>query len=556
MNPNKLNSPNTYGKFALDQIPRFLSTMDRNPLSKTFGCANREYWLARAVDFPSSIAQYGILGLTLAYTTKDLNSPYYGHQKIGNWIKAGLLYLPKIQHNDGSFDEFYPNERGWAGPTGFLLHSMTHAYRAVENLLTGDENDLIRKSMYKAAKFLGENDEIGVLANHHAMAILPLREAIELLDARDLEPLFEERKNDFLGYCNPEGWCLEYDGIDPGYLSATVSFIARTCQSRFDKDLYDVAINALNMTKYFVYPNHHYGGTLGSRETLHFYPHGYEVFGREHPIALSQADYMLQGFLKGASVYPALQAERYFVYRIPEFLFSARDFAQRPEKLPPLPWQSNGDSTFNFPEGGIWGGKRGNYYIVANLAKGGNFKLFKISGDEGEIITSDTGISGQLKNGTFFTSSWIDEERNFSSQGVEATVKCRCFTMNSQTFDPVKMTVFRAGMAALGWHHKSANQIKGAIRKVLMLRNKTAPVSLTRVLKLTSEGLKVIDRITCKKGTEIQSIILGEELPVRYVPQSRYFQPMELDVSGRYLSRAELDTLRDRGELTVERMLS
>lgn len=550
------NLKNIYTGHALDQIPRFLSTMDRNPLSKTYGCANREYWLARAVDFPSAIAQYGILGLTLAYTTDGIGSPYYQHPKVGQWIKAGLMYLSQIQHSDGSYDEFYPNERGWAGPTGFLLHSMVHAYKSVESLLNPQEMATIRKTMHRAARFLGENDEIGVLANHHAMAILPLREAIELLDAREFEPLYEERKAEFMKYCHPEGWCLEYDGIDPGYLSATISFIGRTCQSRFDKELYDIAVKALDVTKYFVYPDHHYGGTLGSRETLHFYPHGYEIFGREHPIALAQANHMLAGFKKGASVYPALQAERYFVYRIPEFLFAARDFAPRVGELPLLPFQEEGDSSFNIPNAGIWGAKRGKYWIVANLARGGNFKLYDVGSKEGKIIASDTGISGRLKNGTFFTSSWIDEEKNFTIQGVEAQVKARCFTMSSQTFDPLKMTVFRAGMAALGWHHKSANHIKGGIRKILMLRNKTAPISLVRNLRLEVDGLRVIDRISCRKGLDIETIILGEELPVRYVPQSRYFQPMELEVAGRTLTRAELDTLRDTGEVSIERVIA
>ena len=545
-----------YTGLGLSQVPRFLSTMDRNPLSPTFGCAHREYWLARAVDFPSSIAQYGILGLALAYKTPFTNNQFYNHPKVAQWLKAGLLYLTTIQHKDGSFDEFYPNERGWAGPTGFLLHAMNHTWTAVSHLLDPMEQDKVRAMMLQAARFLGENDEIGVLANHHAMALLPLRETIELFDARDLEPLFDERKADFLTYCHEEGWCLEYDGVDPGYLSATVTFLARLRQARPDAELDAVAARAIDFTKYFVYPDHHYGGTLGSRETFHFYSHGYEVYGTENPMALAQATHMAKGFLKGASVYPALQAERYFVYRIPEFLFSARDIAPRDEPLPPLPWQEEGDTSFYFEGAGIWGGKRGNYYAVANLARGGNVKLFSLGNDDGEILASDCGISGILEDGTMFTSSWVDPERTFTGHEVEANVTIRCLSINSQTFDPVKMTIFRTGMAALGWHHKSAYHLKGLIRKVLMLRNKTVPVTLKRYLRFDAEGLTIVDEITASRSLTIKKLLLGEELPVRYVPQSRYFQPAELNVSGRELTSLEMKKLKDTGSITITRTFS
>ncbi|MDA3864808.1 MAG: hypothetical protein PF689_13175 [Deltaproteobacteria bacterium] len=552
-NSRKLVS--VYRELGLKQIPRFISMVDRNPLSPTYGCANREYWLARSTDFPSSIAQYGILGLALAYSNKFVNNPYFKHPKVGNWILACMNYLTQIQHHDGSFDEFYPNERGWAGPTGFLLHSMNHGYLAIKDIISPDDKSKIINTMLKAAKFLGENNEIGVLANHHAMALLPLRETINIFNANHLEPLFKVRKNEFLKYCNPEGWCLEYDGVDPGYLSATVSFLGRLKQVKPDSELDEVAHKAIDFSKYFVYPNNHYGGTVGSRETFHFYSHGYEIYGREKPLALTQANHMIQGFKQGSSVYPSLQADRYFVYRIPEFLFSARDFSKRPAKLPPLPWQEDEDNIFYFKESGIWGGKQGNLYLVSNLSKGGNFKLFKINDKKtsGTIITSDCGISGITENNQIFTSSWIEKDKNISTHGIEASLTTRCLTLNSQTFNPAKMSVFRAGMAAMGWHHKAANQIKGAIRKVLMLRNNTLPITLNRIIKFHKDRVEVIDKINCSKNLKVKKLLLGEELPVRYVPQSRYFQPDELQVKGRELTKTELKILKNTGKLTIKR---
>ncbi len=545
-----------YARFAFDQIPRCLSLIDRNPLSPTYGCANREYWLARSTDFPSAIAQYAILPLALVYQEPFFDNPYYRHPKVANWLMAAMSYVARIQHGDGSFDEFYPNERGWAGPTGFLLHAMVQGWKAVFPLLGVREKERISTCMLRAARFLASNDEIGVLANHHAMALLPIAQTMELFQADHLEGLYEERKKVFLETCHDEGWCLEYDGVDPGYLSATVTFLARLNQARPDPVLMDVAKKAAEFTKYFVYPDGHYGGTLGSRETFHFYSHGYELLGKENPMALAQADFMLRSFGKQRSVIPGLQSDRYFVYRIPEFLFSAMDAAPRPDNLPLLPWQTPGPGQFLFQESGIWGGRRGNYYAIANLARGGVFKCFRLQDGGGVPLASDCSMSGVFEDGSVFTTAWCDPERTFSAQGVEATVRARGLLLHTQTFDPLKMSVFRAGMAALGWHQKSAYHLKGLIRKILMLRSTTVPVQLHRTLKLSPEGLIVNDRVIVPKGTQLTRLILGEELPVRYVPQSRYFQPMELEVGGRELTDSELNQLRGKGELSFTRILA
>ncbi len=552
------NSPvsRMYAEIGLRSMGRCLSMIDRNPLSPTYGCANREYWLSRATDFPSAIAQYAILPMALAYMEPFPGNPHHRQPKMAAWIAAAMSYLPKIQHADGSFDEFYPNERGWAGPTGFLLHAMVAGWKAVSAQLSPQDKERISTSMLRAAKFLASNDEIGVLANHHAMALLPVAEVMALFQAKHLEPLYAERKKAFLEYCNEEGWCLEYDGVDPGYLSATVTFLARLNQARPDPELLEIARKAIHFTKYFVYPDGHYGGTLGSRETLHFYSHGYELLGPSEPMALAQADFMLRAFTQGKSVTPELQCERYFVYRIPEFLFSARDAAPRPSTLPPLPWQELDDSQFWFPQAGIWGGKRGNVYVVAHLARGGVFKCYRMQDDGfGIPLASDASLAGVMPDGTVFSTAWCDPERKFSAHGVEALSSVRGLELHTQTFDPLKMMAFRAGMGLLGWHQKSAYHLKGLIRKVLMLRSTTVPVQLQRHLKLTSDGLLVTDRITVPKGTRLQRLIVGEELPVRYVPQSRYFQPLEYEVSGRELTSVELNQLRGQGELVLQRLL-
>jgi hypothetical protein len=75
---------------------------------------------------------------------------------------------------------------------------------------------------------------------------------------------------------------------------------------------------AVDFCAYFVYPNGHYAGTTGSRQTLHFYPHGFELLAPEYPLAAAVADRMLEGLRAGALVPPEIQGDRYFQYRVPD----------------------------------------------------------------------------------------------------------------------------------------------------------------------------------------------------------------------------------------------
>ena len=82
-----------YAQKGLAQMPRLLSLEDRNPFSPTYGCCNREYWLCRATDFPSSIAQFGIHALALAWRHPMPGNIYHQQEKIREWTVAGHALL-------------------------------------------------------------------------------------------------------------------------------------------------------------------------------------------------------------------------------------------------------------------------------------------------------------------------------------------------------------------------------------------------------------------------------------------------------------------------------
>lgn len=526
----------TYAEKAVSQIPRLLTCLDRNPFSPTYGCFNREFWLTRTRDFPDAIAQFGMLSLALVWAHQfPGGEQYYQNEEIKKWILAGIKYWMKIQHQDGSFDEFYPNERGWAGPTGFLLYAVIRSYE----LLGDDFPEELKSDFFAAVKksawFLATREEPGVLANHHAMALLPIYQSYFHLKKTDsdfsqeLLKHFNLRLDSFFSYCDEEGWCLEYDGADPGYLSATVSFLSKMQKymegsEAWKQKIQTVIDSAIDFSSYFFYPNGSYGGTLGSRQTLHFYPHGFELQGPKNPTALSCADFGLKSLQEGKLVPPEIQDERYHVYRVPEFLESYVDFAPRTEQKPPLlPHQSTPFEKY-FENAKIYIKNTPSHYLLINLAKGG---IAKIHDKQSKmLVSSDDGLVALLKNGKVFTTQWIGEEYKIEKNDHAFTVQGQMHQIPFKFFTPLTMISFRLFTLAFGWNAKLAEFIKGSIRKLLMTKSAKSQISFLREFEITERNLTITNRIDSQ--AKISSLRIGGQFASRYVPQSRYFQHEEL----------------------------
>jgi len=138
-----------YAKKALSQIPRLLGLQDRNPFSPTYGCFHRDYWLDKTSDFPDAVRQFAVLALALVYKFDFPGNNYKNKEKVLDWAIAGLDFWSKIQHEDGSFDEFYPYERGWAGPTAFTTYTSIESYRILHDDISKEIKQRVLESPSK-----------------------------------------------------------------------------------------------------------------------------------------------------------------------------------------------------------------------------------------------------------------------------------------------------------------------------------------------------------------------------------------------------------------------
>ncbi len=535
-------------------MPRILSLLDRNPFSKTYGCFDRGYWFHRTSDFPASINQMGTHTLALLWKHPfDGKNPYYHNPKILNWCLAAVRFWMKCQHKDGSFDEWYPNERGWAGPTGYLVHAMAQTYFLLHKDVPHEFGVEFKKAIHQAGKYLASYDEEYVLANHHAIALLPIYEAYLITEDAQLLKAFEHKFSEFETYCHPEGWALEYDGVDIGYLAGTISFLTSLYKLWPDERIAGIVERAVQFTSYHLYPNGHFGGSMGSRQTVHFYHSGYEFWSHKIPMAATMAEMALQYLNDGQLVPPSTQEDHYVLYRLSEYLEASLAYQLRPMSMPLLPWQDEQNFTKFFKGCGVTVRKQGNIYAVANLNKGGVVKAFDIK--ERRMIANNSGWMARLENGRVVTSQWNDPSYQVSVTDHESSVKGKANFVVAKVFTPLKMIIFRIFMLMFGWHSVLAYQIKAGIRRLLMVGSKRSCVNFERKLIWSKKDLTIEDQIQLEGKGSIEAVYVGDEFPVRFVPQSRYFQLYELTEYGRFLSKEEIASLNTQRTLTVTQII-
>jgi len=544
------NLRDIYANKAISQVPRLLTLQDRNKYSSTYGCFFRTYWLDKTSDFPSALAQFGTHTLALVYSYKIPNNIYFKSEKIKEWCIAGMDYWTQIQKKDGSFDEFYVNEHGWAGPTGFLLYALLESYKLLEKDIPPLIADNILDASLKAAKYLARYDEPGILANHHAIAMSAIYSAYHVLKEEKLLKGFNDKLDYFLTLQSNEGWSLEYDGADLGYLSATISFLGKLHKMYKDERLFNIVKKAIDFTSYFAYPNGYYAGSMGSRQTLHFYPHGYEIFSREIPLAGAIADKMLQSLKEGKLVPPEIMADRYFLYRIPEFLLSYLDYKPRERELPKLPYEYGYFSRY-FDDARIFTARTPEYYMLVNLDKGGVIKIFNNSS---RLVYNDDGIIGRLNSGMVVTSQWVDKGYKTEVQEGKITISGNMHKVPAKLFTPLKGIIFNSLMLSIGWSTKIAYLMKKNIRKMLIFGSKSMPVRFKREINY-SEVVEIIDTVNLLENDTFKSLDVGDEFFVRYVPQSMYFQPEELKIKGFALDDELLHRLNEDKEIVIRRVI-
>lgn len=524
-----------FAQNALEQIPKILTLLDRNPHSPTYGCFDRTFWQYKVIDFPAGMSQEFVYPLALAYSTKLPNNQYYQQPILKEWIEAGILYGVKSAHKNGSCDDYFPYERA-AGAAAFSLLAFIDSYK-----IMGLDNPEILAFLVKRADWLAEHQESGRLTNHQALIVLCLELLSRMLQSDRWNRSKAERLEQVLEWQNPEGWFQEYEGCDPGYHTLTISCLARVYELNPSNRLKDAIAKATILAGQFVHPDGSYGGEYTSRNTYNFFPHGFELVGKWLPEALNINDRFLKGLANGLGA--CYSDDRIIGHHTWNYLLAWRDFI--PER-PPLKLLPQG--RFWLPEGGILIERREDTELYLALNKGGAFKLFQ----NNKLIASDTQFSLLVKEGrkTKNAVGHLISGYKYEIQDDEIIISGSLGWAKQKQMNPFNSMALRLVMLTVGRFFP--NLIRTLLQQILITGKDKAPFKFVRRLSWQKGHWQVSDSLAAESWKNVQNACLGVDQTSIYVVMSRTFQAGQLQ--SPYNLIAEINSLSDKETLRVTRV--
>jgi len=482
-----------YAEIVLSIVPRILSSIDDNLLSDTYGCVDKAYWFYKTKDFPCSRLQEAGLTLALLYFNKFKGNIYYNQPRIKELAIAALDYTIKIQHKDGSFDEWYPNEHSFCA-TAFVTYSMSEVC-----LQLGIKEAKYLHHFEKGVSFLMKTKED--VANQQAGSLIAIYNLYLLTNNKKFIN-YSKRKLAILSKLqSEEGWFAEYGSADIGYLTVTLDCLGKYYSRSKDLQAFDMAKKALDFLKYFIHPDGSLGGVYGSRGAEFKFPHGLEIFSRYNEDAAYLAKRIYDSI--DDTLNPAMMDDRYaLVYNVSylQACITPGIFKDRMQK----------DKIKLFKHSGLYIVDSKDYYFVCNLNKGGVYTIFRNG-----IRKDDSGIFVR-QNGRLLTSQWQNSSR-YMIEDNKIFIKGYLHEMFPiQRLSPMKNAVFRLFLSTIGRNAMIAQNFKTILRKLLILKSNKTSYRFERKIYL-DKFIKVIDMDF--KG----KIISSSNIKTNYVPTSRFW---------------------------------
>ena len=447
--------------------------------------------------------QEGVLPLALVYAHDLLGNRWYKSQPLREWIIAGLRYSAESCHADGSCDDYYPFERA-LGAAVFSFCAATEAARLIELSDRDADNEPIFNWLRLRARWIGTNGESGTLANHHALAALGLFRFAALIGESEFAQTAAQKLAEVLDMQHDEGWFCEYGGADPGYQTVTIDCLAKIRAILAENPslaraasehgctterLEDSLVAAVDFCELFIQPDGGFGGAYGSRGTLHFYPHGFELLAGGSFRAAKPAARLAHAF-RHALEQDAIghfDDDRMFVHRLGNLIEAYLDAA---DSSPPLSQRNNAEVR-QLEGAGLLVVRDAKRHAVVSSARGGVFAWHsEESNSHIEVGTNaslgDAGLIVEFGDGRIAVSQSHDREREVAfhrtkdSKGerVQLTVQGPLHIAKFETVTPFKQSVLHIGMMTIG------RFVRTLVRKVLQRRvitgRRQAPLTLTR----------------------------------------------------------------------------
>ena len=525
-----------------------LSEQDRDPYSARLGCFDRRYWGWKLVDYPEATYQRNVYPLAW-WLKSDRSLSLEEKGTLADAVTVGLNYATRIQHEDGSFDQAFPNEHSF-GATAFLLHPMLEAYQVVKEQCPADDRETIEAGLRKSADFMRLHEEThGFISNHLAGAALSLYAAMDFFH----EPRYGERADGLLAHIldhqSPEGWFIEYDGADPGYQTLCLYYLAQIYTKRSGPRLREGLERAIEFLAWFVHPDGTFGGEYGSRRTAIYYPGGIAVLGQEFPMAASMDRFLLKSILNSQTVTLNDVDMGNMAPLLSNYALTLQAGADRKGKIPKLPWQE-GYINKDFPGAGLYIRSTPRYYAIVGASNGGVLKIF--DRNKGCILWNDGGYVGQLERGNPISTQVTELNRTCRASAEEIRIETAFQEMSLSAPTPFQFIVLRLMNITVMRNLFLGNLVKRMLVRMLIRAGKRSPILLTRSIRFERKSIVIRDVLRAARKVSLKWLEFGRPFVSIHMASAHYFENYTQAPSLSNARRVSVEGLNKSGSLEIE----
>jgi hypothetical protein len=512
-----------YREVTDNLVARILAMQNRNPLSSTYGCLDRNFWHFKTIiDFPSATYQQAVLGLAKLLVTQARDNRYYRDPVLAEAVRAGVLYWCRIQNGDGSMNEYYRNDRSLC-PTAYTTYAVAKVFSLTPDLFSEEEKKELSAGLLRGARWLSAHTYPHV-QNQMIASMNALFLVARLSGDEGVQGAFEARRQAVLSAQSPEGWFPEYGGADIGYSFKALDLLSSYLEEREDPEVVSAVKRLVGFVSHFLHPDGTSGGAYGSRCTDHVFPFGLEYLNTRGVAEVGPViGWFRKNFALGRMIQPALIDDKYAAYfyfnsYVQAFLLSGD---QEVKQLSGFTIQG----VTCFKDAGILRFEVGERAGWIGLRRNGVCRIF--AGDR--LVYSDCGYLVRLSDGTLAASQCDDPSVSYDYEekddGLSVMVKGGLGLVDDSLplvkwIVPFKLfcnTILRFSALGAWFNVKLKGDRIARIRK--------APIKMTRQFRIEKEMLLIKDTLRkLSTGLRIKSVQLVRDVTVVHSPSSRFYQ--------------------------------
>lgn len=506
-----MNDFDFQAEIVVRSVERIFSLMDRDPLSPTYGCCHLGYWRDKTSDIADMRRQEAALPLAMLYARDYPGSSWRGDPRLIDAVTALLTFWCRNRYADGSMDEWYKGERGFA-VAAFSTHAVARTLIEVGDKLPPDLVALVRQSLSATAHHLVGRDDL-FKTNHQAVAVAALAYAGHVLADDALTANARDKLVSIVASQTTEGWFPEVRNMDVGYIFLTVEYVAYAMELWNDFSAVEPFRRAYDFAAEWVHPDL----TLGDEYGVCHNPYVSRIATLFMSARSGRAAFLRNTFdsrsagLAGAAATLSddLRLCRWaFQPLLAHSMAADRRIQALPPEVPPL--FAKGTREIFYKDSGLACVTRAAYAAIAAPAAGGLVRVF--SGpdrvdvtDAGYAVTLDDGTATnttydrfadcRMTEGALTTSAPISVVRKFfPPYWARVGLRLACSTAIGSRLARRLIDVYRASKGS-ALNQSSVN-----------LKGRSSAAHLEREVRFGEETVTIVDTLIFESAVPLSAI--------------------------------------------------